>query len=393
MKKMHRNHTQAPQSLMAMIWTGQRSDASRAQASRSSVGVPSAILPSIRYFSTILLNESSGSSSNNPGHASQHEPQLTQVDRSIFTFIVISLLMVHGKPDPIKIRIGESPEITRDPRRISRMQIGLLSAMSHTLTTENRACPARDSSGASMDYTDMLRDAWNYSRQGVFENRGRWIRLILAIILLAIPMNGYVMRIYQGAGAAPEIDRWGRLCIDGLKLIIVGLIYSIPILIVWLVTYGAMMAAIFSGHADPATMAGWEPNVGLMILMYIVEIAVALVLPVASVRFARSGKFSEAFRFGAIVDRIGKIGWINYVIAIFLVAILVAVPVMVLVFFFVVLGIFLAALTNFSLAAVLGLVAVAVVLFLCLFPLLMVFQARYWTRLYDSAPPAESPKE
>ena len=80
------------QVLMLMICTGQRSDASCAQASRSSVGVPSAIFPLIRYFSMIRLNESTGSCSNNPGQASQHVPQLTQVARSIVTFIPYSIL-------------------------------------------------------------------------------------------------------------------------------------------------------------------------------------------------------------------------------------------------------------------------------------------------------------
>jgi hypothetical protein len=234
----------------------------------------------------------------------------------------------------------------------------------------------------------MIRDAYTYARQGVFENSGRWLRLILALILLAIPVNGYVMRIYRGEGSAPEVDRWGRLFIDGLKLMIMAFIYSIPIWIIWLVTYGALMAAIVSGHAESAAMAGWEPNLGLMILMYIVEFAVALVLPVASIRFARSGRFSDAFQFAAIADQIARIGWLNYIIAIFLMAIIVAVPVMVLVFVLVVLGIFLAAITNFSIAALLALIAIGVLVFLIILPLFMVFQARYWTRLYDSAPPA-----
>jgi hypothetical protein len=39
----------------------------------------------------ILLNESSGSCSNNLGHVSQHDPQLTQVARSIITFTGIHL--------------------------------------------------------------------------------------------------------------------------------------------------------------------------------------------------------------------------------------------------------------------------------------------------------------
>jgi hypothetical protein len=45
----------------------------------------------IRYFSIIRLNRSSGSCSNNVGHVSQHDPQLTHVARSIITFTLIHL--------------------------------------------------------------------------------------------------------------------------------------------------------------------------------------------------------------------------------------------------------------------------------------------------------------
>jgi len=236
-----------------------------------------------------------------------------------------------------------------------------------------------------MDYVEMLRDAWTFTRQGVFENVGRWIRLVLAIVLLAIPMNGYMMRIYRGAESAPEVDQWGRLFVDGLKLIVVSFVYSIPILLVWVATYGAMMAGIFSGKMNDAAISAWEPNMALVALMYIVEFAIALLLPVVAIRFARSTRFSEAFNFRAIFDHIAKIGWLNYIIAVFLVAVLIAVPVMILVFVFVLLAIGLAALTNFNLVALLGLLAVAMLVFLILAPLIMVFQARYWTRLYDSA--------
>ena len=74
-----------------MICTGQRSAASFAQGTRSSVGIPSAIFPLIRYFSMIRLNESSGSCSNNPVQVSQQDPQLTQVTRSIITFTDVLL--------------------------------------------------------------------------------------------------------------------------------------------------------------------------------------------------------------------------------------------------------------------------------------------------------------
>jgi hypothetical protein len=233
-----------------------------------------------------------------------------------------------------------------------------------------------------MDYAVMIRDALAFTRQGVFENRGRWARLILALLLLAIPLNGYAMRIYRGAESAPDVDRWGRLFIDGLKLMIVGCIYAIPLMIIWLATYGPMMMAIVAN--DHAMLAGWTPNMALVILMYIFEFAIAVIMPVASIRFARSNRFFDAFSFGAIRDHIGKIGWINYIVGIFVVAILVAIPVLVLVFIFIVLGFLVAILTGFNAPAILGTIALAFLVFLIISPLFTVFQARYWTLLYDN---------
>lgn len=48
------------------------------------------MLPLLRNFPVIWLNESSGFSSNNPGHAPRQDPQLTQVTRSIVTFMNIT---------------------------------------------------------------------------------------------------------------------------------------------------------------------------------------------------------------------------------------------------------------------------------------------------------------
>jgi hypothetical protein len=236
-----------------------------------------------------------------------------------------------------------------------------------------------------MDYTEIIRDAFGYTRQGVFGNGGRWARMILALILLAIPMNGYMMRVYRGAETAPEVDQWGRLFIDGLKLMVIALVYSIPIIILWLATYGPLMAVVLSGQVEAAMASSWEPNIALMLLMYLVEFIIALVLPVVSIRFARTGRFSDAFRFKEIGEHIGKVGWINYVIGIVLVAIIVAVPVMVLFTVILILSIVLAVAMGFGFFPLFGvIILVSVLFFLILSPLFMVFQARCWTRIYDS---------
>jgi hypothetical protein len=149
-----------------------------------------------------------------------------------------------------------------------------------------------------MDFGMALDDAFAYTKQGVFENANKWLKLILAILCLGIPMNGYVMRIYRGEHPAPEVDNWGTLLVDGLELMIVGLIYAIPIFIIWVITYGGIFLTALSGspdHLGSAFVSGWTPHIGLVFLMYLVEIIVGLIVPIASIRFARTNSFSEAF--------------------------------------------------------------------------------------------------
>ena len=241
-----------------------------------------------------------------------------------------------------------------------------------------------------MDFGTMLDDALAYTKQGVFENANRWLKLIIAILCLGIPMNGYVMRIYRGAQPAPEVDNWGSLFIDGLKLMIVGLVYAIPIFILYVITYGSIVLAVLSGSTGPmesAMLSEWTPNIGLVLLMYLVEIVIGLIVPVASIRFARTNSFSEAFNVGAIFGYIGKIGWINYIIALILITLVIAIPIVILVLGFILLGGIILFLFKVSMIAIVGLIIALVIIILTLVPLFTVFQARYMTRVYDSAEP------
>ncbi|MDP3564230.1 MAG: DUF4013 domain-containing protein [Methanoregula sp.] len=238
-----------------------------------------------------------------------------------------------------------------------------------------------------MDFVNVLEDALNYTKEGIFGRADRWTKLIIAIICLGIPLNGYVMRIYRGAQPAPEVDEWGTLFIDGIRLLIVGLIYTIPILIVWILTYGLNLMRFISAGMDSSVMDSWSPNLGLMILMNVIEIIVAILLPVASIRFARTGSFSEAFNFNAIIDTIKRIGWINYVVAIVLIAVVIGIPLCIIIFGLIIVGGIVAYLLGFGVPAILAIVAIAVLILLIIMPLIGVFQARYMTRIYDSAVP------
>jgi hypothetical protein len=240
-----------------------------------------------------------------------------------------------------------------------------------------------------MDFGNMLGDAFTYTREGVLGNMNRWLKLILAILCLGLPFSGYVMRVYRGVTPAPDMDQWGTLFVDGLKLFVVGLVYAIPLLILWVLIYGAMFLAIFSGGINENALAAFTPNFFLMLLLYLLEFVVAVIVPVASIRFARTGTFAEAFNFSAILETIGKIGWFNYIVALVLVGLVVGIPVCILVFGFILIGgICWFLLKDAGILAFLSLLVLMVLIVLILAPLFGVFQARYMTRIYDSAAPA-----
>lgn len=239
----------------------------------------------------------------------------------------------------------------------------------------------------------MLGDAFTFTREGVLGNMNRWLKLFLAVLCLGLPFNGYIMRVYRGAMQAPDVDQWGTLFIDGLKLLAVGIAYALPILIIWMFIFGTMLFAGFSNAPDEIAVAATGMNFLLMMLMYVVEIAVAVIMPVASIRFARTGIFSEAFNFSAIFETIGKIGWLNYIIALVLVSLVVGIPVFVFILAFIfgliiIGGASLFMLKEAGVFVFLGLLLLMVLLLLILAPLIGVFQARYMTRLYDCAAPA-----
>lgn len=219
----------------------------------------------------------------------------------------------------------------------------------------------------------MLGESFAFTKEGVVDKMNKWVMLAIATLILCIPLMGYVLKIYRGEKPAPEVDDWGKLFIDGIMYIIIAIIYSIPLIILQFLMFGAVAASAMTGNPE-AMMTGMA-GAGLLFLIYIiVAIIIGLIAPIGIIRFARSGNFGEAFNFSAILATIGKIGWINYIIALIILAIVVGIPVAIIWFVLVMLMVFL---------SVIGMLITAIV-FLFLLPLIAVFQSRYITQIYDS---------
>jgi hypothetical protein len=132
---------------------------------------------------------------------------------------------------------------------------------------------------------------------------GGIVKILIGGILLIIPIFGacvvlgYALRTMRGVAAGdeqlPEWSDWGDLFVKGLIVIVAGIIYSIPtIILTRLGILGSLLSFVWS-------IFEW------------------IVLPAAVLRYAVTDNFGAFFEFSAIFDFI-KANASNYILAIVL---------------------------------------------------------------------------
>ena len=208
----------------------------------------------------------------------------------------------------------------------------------------------------------MLSESFEYAKEGLVGKWMKWLLLLIATILLGLPLLGYELKVLRGEKPSPEVSDWGTLFIDGIKYIIICLIYAIPVIIVAILTVAPLVMAGISGNEGAITAGVGSFLIGLVVVV-ILAVIIALFEFIGVIRFARTGSMGEAFNFGAILQTIGKIGWLNYILA--------------LIIMIVILGI-----AEFILMAI---PFIGGLLFFILIPFFVLFEARYLCQIYDGA--------
>lgn len=216
-----------------------------------------------------------------------------------------------------------------------------------------------------MEFGKMLGDSYEYTRNGLVGNWGTWLLLFVSMIIFPL-WGGFQWKIYKGDSRLPALEGWVEMFVNGIKLFVVGIVYFIIPFIISLVLGSGGEAAMTAGA----------------IISMIVYFLFSLIAIMALIRFARTDSFGEAFNVSAVLAHIGRIGWLDYILALLIVWIVLVVAVMI---FLIALGI-----VSFILALIplvgwlLALVLIAAVAVL-IGPFIGVFEARYLTLIYDSA--------
>ncbi|MHC1626211.1 MAG: DUF4013 domain-containing protein [Methanoculleaceae archaeon] len=203
-----------------------------------------------------------------------------------------------------------------------------------------------------MNYEAMLTGSFEYSKDAVWGRWGRWALLVVCTIIFPL-LYGYLLEVLRGREPAPELENWWTLFADGILYLVISIIYAIPILIVGLFAIFTLMYSI--SHGGLVIFSA-----GILVTI-ILSIIIGLIATIGIVRFARTGKFGEAFNFSEILATIRSIGWGRYILALIILYIVVC-------------------LASFVLNAI---PYIGLFLTIVFYAPLAIFSARYISLLYD----------
>lgn len=118
-------------------------------------------------------------------------------------------------------------------------------------------------------------------------------KLIIGVLLAIIPIInflsfGYVLEALRTKGKLPEWNNWGDLFVKGLLAFVIGIIYSVPSSIIFLLGFLFLM------------VAGWSIiftilSVSAYILGGLVLLIAFYLMPAAIVVYAKTDDFKSAF--------------------------------------------------------------------------------------------------
>jgi hypothetical protein len=165
-----------------------------------------------------------------------------------------------------------------------------------------------------MDMQEIIKDSVRYPFSSIKNI------LLLGIIIFAgffvlftsFFLNGYFLRIIQsslnGESKPPKFDNWLRMFIDGLKVYVVSVGYSLPLFLIFLIFIGI---SIFYSHIVPNYLETVSSLAVVLVIAFLYVIVIIPIFLMALVRMVHNGEFNAAFEVHEILNKIRGLGWKN----------------------------------------------------------------------------------
>lgn len=153
---------------------------------------------------------------------------------------------------------------------------------------------------------------------------------LIILILAMIAIYGYLFRVIKASLAdineLPNFDDWGGMLVDGVKILVVNIIYGLLFGLISLIPLGIMFLAIIllgapfygiSSVSDPANFLGAGFAFWVFYLLYFIVYLILILLmllatilvPVAIANMAYRDDFGAAFNFSELRKKIESIRW------------------------------------------------------------------------------------
>lgn len=182
-----------------------------------------------------------------------------------------------------------------------------------------------------MDIGDVISDSLRYPTSN-------WSKVVILGVLflfsfLIIPLFlalGYLFRIVktslEGVDELPNFDAWGGLMVEGIKLFLVYLIYTLPAIIIGLFSFFSFLSAIKSlTYITQNNGTTLTPDIlfnvlggSILVGMIIIGLYILVIYPIMAVAIGNmayyNGELGAAFRLNEILFIISQIGWVDLII-------------------------------------------------------------------------------
>ena len=156
-----------------------------------------------------------------------------------------------------------------------------------------------------------------------FEDKGWISKLGLGAVITLVPIlnfawTGYVVQLIRNVmdgqqEPLPAWDDFSKKFTEGLVLGLAGLVYSLPMMIVFCLPLSIMVIpAIMSGNGDMQDIRNAIAGAGSALFLCLIcafsiyALVLSAVYPAILIVFSREGTFVSCFKFREVFDLIGK---------------------------------------------------------------------------------------